>query len=55
MVEERQCGAQVAKVLPPGEMQQVRQLVKDDPRLEETVKKDVAQDKSTTYRKRRSW
>jgi protein-disulfide isomerase len=35
--------AQVAKVLPPGEMQQVRQLVKDDPRLEETVKKDVAQ------------
>ncbi len=35
--------AQVAKVLPPGEMQQVRQLVKDDPRLEESVKKDVAQ------------
>jgi protein-disulfide isomerase len=35
--------AQIAKVLPPGEMQQVRELVKSDPRLEETVKKDVAQ------------
>jgi protein-disulfide isomerase len=35
--------AAVIKVLPPGEMQQVRDLVKNDPRLEETVKKDVAQ------------
>ncbi|MGD1070491.1 MAG: thioredoxin domain-containing protein [Bryobacteraceae bacterium] len=35
--------AQVTKVLPPGEMQQVRELVKSDPRLEETVKRDTAQ------------
>lgn len=33
--------AEVAKVLPPGAMQQVRELVKSDPRLDETVKKDV--------------
>jgi protein-disulfide isomerase len=35
--------AQIVKVLPPGEMQQVRELVKNDPWLEETVKKDTAQ------------
>jgi hypothetical protein len=35
--------AQVAKVLPPGEMQQVREIVKTDPWLEETVKQDTAQ------------
>ena len=35
--------AAVAKVLPPGEMQQVRELVKSDPRLDETVAKDTAQ------------
>jgi len=35
--------AQIAKVLPPGEMQQVREIVKTDPWLEETVKQDTAQ------------
>lgn len=33
--------AEVAKVLPPGAMQKVRELVKNDPRLDESVKKDV--------------
>jgi len=34
---------QVAKVVPPGDMQKIRELVKsNDPRLEETVKTDVA-------------
>lgn len=34
--------AAVAQVLPPGAMQKLRELVKTDPRLDETVKKDVA-------------
>lgn len=33
--------AEVTKVLPPGAMQKVRELVKTDPRLEESVRKDV--------------
>jgi protein-disulfide isomerase len=33
--------AEVAKVLPPGAMQKVRELVKSDPRLDDSVKKDV--------------
>ncbi len=33
--------AQVAKVLPPGAMQQVRELVKSDPKLDESIRKDV--------------
>jgi len=33
--------AEVAKVLPPGAMQKVRELVKSDARLDESVKKDV--------------
>lgn len=34
--------AQVAKVLPPGEMQKVRDIVKSDARLDDTVTADVA-------------
>ena len=34
--------AEVAKVLPPGEMQKVRALVKDDARLDDTVAQDLA-------------
>lgn len=33
--------AEVAKVLPPGAMQKVRELVKSDPHLDETIKADV--------------
>ena len=33
--------AAVAQVLPPGAMQKVRELVKTDPRLDESVQKDV--------------
>jgi protein-disulfide isomerase len=33
--------AAVAQVVPPGAMQKIRELVKSDPRLDETVKKDV--------------
>lgn len=33
--------AAVAQVLPPGAMQKVREMVKTDPRLDESVKKDV--------------
>jgi protein-disulfide isomerase len=33
--------AAVAQVLPPGAMQKVREMVKSDPRLDESVKKDV--------------
>jgi protein-disulfide isomerase len=34
--------ATVAKVLPPGEMQKVRELVKSDPHLDDTVTADLA-------------
>jgi protein-disulfide isomerase len=34
--------AEVAKVLPPGAMQKVRELVKSDPRIDASVAKDVA-------------
>ncbi|MEP6714960.1 MAG: thioredoxin domain-containing protein [Terriglobia bacterium] len=33
---------QLAKVLPPGDMQKVREMVKSNPRLEESISKDVA-------------
>ncbi len=33
---------QLAKVLPPGAMQQVREMVKNNPRLEESISKDMA-------------
>ena len=33
---------QVAKVVPPGVMQQIRERVKSDPKLEESIKADVA-------------
>jgi protein-disulfide isomerase len=41
--------AAVMKVLPPGDMQKVRDMVKNDPKLDETVAKDVAMAANTDH------
>ena len=41
--------AEVAKVMPPGAMQKVRELVKDDPRIDASVAKDVAMAMNTDH------
>ena len=40
---------ELAKVLPPGAMQKVRELVKNDPHLDDGVKKDVAMGTSVDH------
>jgi protein-disulfide isomerase len=41
--------AEVAKVVPPGAMQKIRELVKSDPRIDASISKDVSMAMSTDH------